>query len=81
MAGTARLDWHVQYRKGEVDHVEWFPTPKQAIEAACGLIDNGCDVHGIGSGSLDELNRERPSRPHLCPLGEGQASFETGPHA
>ena len=47
-------DWHVQYRKSEADHVEWFPTLERAIEAACGLIDNGYDVYGIGWGSLDD---------------------------
>ena len=54
MDETPTPDWHVQYRKGEADHVEWFPTPEHAIEAACVLIDNGCDVHGIGFGSLDD---------------------------
>jgi hypothetical protein len=56
-------DWHVQYRRGEADHVEWFPTPEQAIDAACGLIDNGCDVHGIGFGSLDNsIGKDRIAR-------------------
>jgi hypothetical protein len=119
MDETPTPDWHVQYRKGEADHVEWFPTPRtaicygrcrqaqrrtafvamvfcairiqslilanacsiravpqrltifvcnsvaftcsppitrsgDAIEVACVLIDNGCDVHGIGFGSLDD---------------------------
>ena len=54
MAGTPTPDWHVQYRRGEADHIECFPTPEQAIEAACSLIDNGCDVHSIGFESLDD---------------------------
>jgi len=40
MADTSTPDWHVQYR--------------YAIEAACGLIDESCDVYGIGFGSLDD---------------------------
>jgi hypothetical protein len=54
MAGTLARDWHVQYKKNEAEHVEWFATPEEAIEAACGLIDEGCDVFGIGAGSLDD---------------------------
>jgi hypothetical protein len=77
MDETPTPDWHVQYRKGEADHVEWFPTPEHAIEAACVLIDNGCDVHGIWVAR--RLNRERPHRPRLCPLGEAHASLEIGP--
>ena len=29
-------------------------SPEQAIEAACGLIDDGCDVYGIGTGPLTD---------------------------
>jgi hypothetical protein len=54
MAGTPASDWHVQYRKSEAEHIGWFATPEEAIETACRLIDDGCDVHGIGSGSLDD---------------------------
>jgi hypothetical protein len=54
MAGTPARDWHVQYRKHGTKHLEWFATPEGAIEAACGLIDEGCDVYGIGAGSLDD---------------------------
>jgi hypothetical protein len=46
--------WHVQYRQDAVDHVTRHPSPEQAIEAACGLIDSGCDVYGIGTGSLTD---------------------------
>ena len=53
MADTPAPDWHVQYRKHEVDHVAWYAAPEDAIEAACALIDESCDVYGIGSGSLD----------------------------
>jgi hypothetical protein len=54
MADTPALDWHVQYRKHEVDHVGWYATPGEAIVAACVLIDESCDVYGIGLGSLDD---------------------------
>ena len=51
MAGTLAPDWHVQYRKNKAEHIGWFPTPEEAIESACGLIDDGCEVYGIGLGS------------------------------
>jgi hypothetical protein len=46
------MTWHVQYRVGAVDHVARYPGPELAIEAACHLIDDGCDVYGIGTGPL-----------------------------
>ena len=55
MAGTLEPDWRVQYRKDEAEHFRLFLTPEEAIDAACVLIDNGGDVYGIGSGSLDNL--------------------------
>jgi hypothetical protein len=54
MPGTPAPDWHVQYRKNEAEHIGWFATPEEAIETACALIDDGYDVYGIGSGSLDD---------------------------
>ena len=54
MADTPAPDWHVQYQKHEVGHVAWYATPEEAIEAACALIDESCDVYGIGLGSLDD---------------------------
>ena len=47
-------EWHVQYRKGGAERIGWFATPEFAIEAACILIDDGCCVWGIGTGSLDD---------------------------
>ena len=55
MAGTPSPDRHVQYRKDEAEHIRWFPTPEEAIDAACSLIHDGGDVYGIGSGSLADL--------------------------
>ena len=63
MAGTPEPDWHVQYRKDEAEHIRWFSTPEEAIDAACGLIDDGGDVYGIGSGSLDDsITKDQISR-------------------
>ena len=51
--------WHVQYRKDEADHILRRPSPEEAIEAACQLIDDGCDVNGIGTGPLtDSITRD-----------------------
>jgi hypothetical protein len=63
MPGTPALDWHVRYRMNEAEHIGWFATPEQAIETACGLIDDGCNVFGIGSGSLDDsISKEQITR-------------------
>jgi hypothetical protein len=40
-----------------------IPTPELAIEAACRLIDDGCDVLGIGTGPLaDSISRPEITR-------------------
>jgi hypothetical protein len=46
--------WHVQYRRDRVDHITRHLSPEKAIEAACGLIDDGYDVYGIGTGPLTD---------------------------
>ena len=57
------MEWYVQYRKDTVDHIVRHPTPEQAIEAACHLIDDGCDVYGIGTGPLtDSIARDEIAR-------------------
>jgi hypothetical protein len=57
------MTWHVQYRKDAVDLIGRHPTPEQAIEAACELIDAGYDVYGIGTGPLtDAIDREHIDR-------------------
>ena len=48
------MTWHVQYRKDAIDHIERHPSPERAIESACCLIDDGFDVYGVGTGSLDD---------------------------
>ncbi len=57
------MDWHVQYRDAMGDRLVMFSTPERAIEAACGLIDQGHDVYGIGTGPLtDTIKKEHIER-------------------
>jgi hypothetical protein len=57
------MTWHVQYHKGATDHIERHPSPERAIEAACRLIDEGCDVYGVGTGPLtDSIDRDQIAR-------------------
>jgi hypothetical protein len=59
------MTWHVQYRNDTVDHIVRYPNPEQAIEAACCLIDDGCDVYGIGTGPLtDSIAKDQIARIH-----------------
>jgi hypothetical protein len=53
MTETQFLERHIQFRRNGTDHVNWFASPVQAIDAACAFIDEGNDVYGIGIGSLD----------------------------
>jgi hypothetical protein len=57
------MTWHVQYRQNATDHIVRHPSPERAIEAACRLIDEGCDVYGIGTGPLtDSIKKEQIAR-------------------
>jgi hypothetical protein len=57
------MTWHVQYRKDATYHIERYPSPERAIEAACRRIDEGCDVKGIGTGPLsDSIERDQIAR-------------------
>jgi hypothetical protein len=59
------MPWHVQYRKDATDHIERYSSPERAIEAACRLIDDGCDVYGVGTGPLtDSIEKEQIARIH-----------------
>jgi hypothetical protein len=59
------MTWHVQYRKDAINHIDQHPSPEQAIEAACRLIDDGCDVYGVGTGPLtDSIEKEQIARIH-----------------
>jgi hypothetical protein len=48
------MTWHVQYRRDGEDLVARYASPELAIESACHMIDDGCDVHGIGTGPLSD---------------------------
>ena len=56
--------WHVQSATpGGSSSVDYFATPERAIEAACKILDAGCDVFGIGTGELsDSIDREQIKR-------------------
>jgi hypothetical protein len=57
------MTWHVQYRDAGEDRIERHPSPEQAIEAACHLLDHGCDVFGIGTGPItDSIGRDQIAR-------------------
>jgi len=70
------MTWFVQYSRSGTDHLVRERTPEQAIETACLLLDDGCDVFGIGTGPLtdsigkdqiaiiyDKWVRAKPPRP------------------
>ena len=57
------MPWYVRYEQNEVKHLERYPTPETAIEAACQMIDDGFDVFAIGTGPLsDAIEREEIAR-------------------
>ena len=58
------MSWHVQYRRDAGDYIVRRPSPEAAIEAACRLIDFGCDVYGIGTGPFAD-NVERDDIVHI----------------
>jgi hypothetical protein len=58
--------WHVQYRVDAVDYIAPYPNPERAIDAACLLIDPGCDVYGLGAGaSADRMGRDEIDRIYV----------------
>jgi hypothetical protein len=68
------MTWHVQYRRDAVDQIAWLPSPEEAIETACRLIDDGYDVYGIGTGPLtDSIARDEIARIYAI-LGESEDS-------
>jgi hypothetical protein len=47
------MDWFIQYRSGETDNVARHNSLDGAIESACKLLDDGCDVFSIGYQTID----------------------------
>ena len=45
----------IRYNRDAEDHLESHTSAESAIEAACLLIDQGCDVYGIWTGCLTEV--------------------------
>ena len=68
MPWTIRQDWYVHYRtvKAEhVNHVFWFNNCVMAIDAACSLVNDGCDVFSVGERSKgDTLSKKQIARVH-----------------
>jgi len=57
------MEWHIQFRLDDADHIVWHLNPEDAIEAACLLIDDGYDVYGIGTGPLtDSIDEDQIAR-------------------
>ena len=57
------MSWHIQYWERGADCFVRYPSPESAIEAACLLMDKGCDVYGIGSGPVaNSIEREQIGR-------------------
>jgi hypothetical protein len=54
------MTWDIRFSRDDLDHLESHPTTESAIEAACLLIDQGYDVHGIWTGDLTAaIDREK----------------------
>src|SRR5450432_3452487 len=72
------MTWHIQYRDNASDHVARHPSPEAAIEAACRLIDDGCEVYGIGTGPLtDSIARDEIARIYAF---WARAKYPVGKH-
>ena len=57
------MPWHIKYRTGTADFVDRHPSPEQAIEAACGLMDAGYEVYGVGTElAADSIGRTEIDR-------------------
>ena len=58
--------WHVSYRSGATDNILLCLCRNDAIDAACRLIDHGCDVYAIGTGPLtDSMSRVEIDRMYI----------------
>jgi hypothetical protein len=61
------MTWLVQYRDAATDRLAGYPSPEEAIKAACGLLDNGYDVYRIGMESLDD-SIEKDQITRICAI-------------
>jgi hypothetical protein len=67
MGSSQSPPWHVQYRRATIEGIDRHPGPEFAIEAACRLIDDGCDVYSVGTGPLtDSIGPEEIRRIHAA---------------
>jgi hypothetical protein len=74
------MTWLVQYRDATTDRLARYPSPEQAIEAACGLLDNGYDVYRISMDSLD-YSIEKDQITRICAIrAKGRVPFGRSPH-
>jgi hypothetical protein len=54
------MTWDIRYNRAAEDHLESHPTAERAIESACLLLDQRCDVYGVWTGDLAEsIDREQ----------------------
>ena len=49
------MDWFIQHHSGGFDYITMRQSLDEAIETACRLLDEGCDVTGIGHKTLDNV--------------------------
>jgi hypothetical protein len=59
------MTWHVLYRDHAGDQIVRHPSPEETIKVACLLLDDGCEVYGIGTGPLsDSIGKDEIARIH-----------------
>jgi hypothetical protein len=55
--------WFVRHRQDGADSIVRVPTPEEAIETACRLLDDGCEVYAIGTSALtDSIGKDQIAR-------------------
>ncbi len=54
------MAWFVQCSQTGTDRLVRERTPEQAVKTACELLDDGCDIYGIGTGPLtDSIGKDQ----------------------
>ena len=57
------MEWFVRYWQSGAEHLVEVTTPELAVEEACRLLDDGCEVSGIDLGSLtDSIDKDQIAR-------------------